>query len=157
MKRDLLFIACMTLSAGCQYVPVHEHALEQEYQARQEFAPPQAERPQMRPEVNPEDPAKSGESRAEYRPVKIERSQNHKPNKKEQPKAMKPDTDEFSYTVLNDTPYYSAGPQQAGPPDGSFVKGTKLKVIKNAGSYSLVKSSDGIEAYVAVDDIKKVD
>ncbi|MFP6872470.1 MAG: hypothetical protein VCA55_03085, partial [Verrucomicrobiales bacterium] len=44
--------------------------------------------------------------------------------------------------------YYLNGPQQARAPDGSFAKGTRVKLIRTAGSYSLVQSESGITAYV---------
>ena len=47
-----------------------------------------------------------------------------------------------------ETVYYLTGPQQARPPDGSFAKGTKVALVLNAGSYSLVTSQSGITAYV---------
>ena len=44
--------------------------------------------------------------------------------------------------------YYLNGPQQARAPDGSFPKGTRVKLIRESGSYSLVLSESGITAYV---------
>jgi len=45
--------------------------------------------------------------------------------------------------------YYIGGPQQGRPPEGEFIKGTRVQVLENAGSYSIVRSADGIEAYVS--------
>ena len=44
--------------------------------------------------------------------------------------------------------YYLNGPQQARPPDGTFPKGTRVRMIRNAGSYSIVQSESGVTAYV---------
>lgn len=46
------------------------------------------------------------------------------------------------------TPYYTTGPQQARPADGNLPLGTRVKLIKNEGSYSLVTTENGISAYV---------
>jgi hypothetical protein len=59
---------------------------------------------------------------------------------------------EFSITVLRETPYYIDGPQQSRPADGYFKAGTPLKLIKSTGSYVLVESSDGVQAYVSTRD-----
>ncbi|MFO1092578.1 MAG: MG2 domain-containing protein [Planctomycetaceae bacterium] len=54
-------------------------------------------------------------------------------------------------TLKSDAEYYKASPAQMSPPDGTFPAGTKVTVIRRAGSYSLVRSADGIEAFVATD------
>nr|ABZ08455.1 hypothetical protein ALOHA_HF4000APKG3D20ctg1g3 [uncultured marine microorganism HF4000_APKG3D20] len=48
-----------------------------------------------------------------------------------------------------ETVYYLTGPQQARPPDGSFQNGTRVALVLNAGSYSLVTSESGVTAYVS--------
>ncbi len=55
----------------------------------------------------------------------------------------------FTHRITEPTEYYKGGPQQAQPPDGQFKAETKVKLIEKAGSYSLVQSEDGVEAYVA--------
>jgi serpin B len=62
-----------------------------------------------------------------------------------------------SHVIAADTAYYTTGPQQGRPPDGTFKAGTQVNVLKNAGSYTLVRSVDGIEAYVAEDVLKAAD
>ena len=62
-----------------------------------------------------------------------------------------------SHVIAADTAYYTTGPQQGRPPDGTFKAGTQVNVLKNAGSYTLVRSADGIEAYVAEDVLKAAD
>ena len=56
-----------------------------------------------------------------------------------------------------ETVYYLTGPQQARPPDGSFAKGTKVALVLNAGSYSLVTSQSGITAYVSSGSLQVVE
>ena len=52
-------------------------------------------------------------------------------------------------SIIHDAEYYLTGPQQASPPDGTFSAGTPVTVVRDAGSYSLVRSTDGIEAFVS--------
>ena len=52
--------------------------------------------------------------------------------------------------------YYLTGPQQARPPEGKFKSGTKVKLQRNAGSYSQVQSESGITAYVATGALKPI-
>jgi hypothetical protein len=56
---------------------------------------------------------------------------------------------EYPYEITTIAAYYTGGPQQGRPPDGELLKGTRVKVLENAGSYSVVRSEDGIEAYVS--------
>lgn len=51
--------------------------------------------------------------------------------------------------IIETSAFYIGGPQQGRPPEGEFIKGTRVKVLENAGSYSVVRSEDGIEAYVS--------
>lgn len=53
--------------------------------------------------------------------------------------------------ISHDTMFYSSGPQQARPPDGQFKAGTRVMIIQEAGSYTLVRAEDGREGYVASD------
>ena len=55
-----------------------------------------------------------------------------------------------------ETVYYLTGPQQARPPEGKFKSGTKVKLLRNAGSYSQVQSESGITAYVATGALKPI-
>jgi len=52
--------------------------------------------------------------------------------------------------------YYLTGPQQARPPEGKFKSGTKVKLLRNAGSYSQVQSESGITAHVATGALKAI-
>lgn len=74
-------------------------------------------------------------------------------------KTTRPDVskDEFTHVIESDAEYYKVGPQQAQPPDGTFKSGTKITVVEESGSYSLVRSADGTEGYVASGAIRKID
>lgn len=64
-------------------------------------------------------------------------------------------TASFTHVIANEVQYYTTGPQQGRPPDGAFASGTKVNIVRKAGSYALVKSEGGVEAYVAADAVKK--
>lgn len=61
-----------------------------------------------------------------------------------------------THVITGEAVYYKGGPQQAQPQDGTFQDGTRVTVIDGAGSYSLVRSADGIEAYVASDALRTI-
>ena len=64
--------------------------------------------------------------------------------------------EKFTHILTSDTPYYTSGPQQGGPPDGTLKKGTQIIVIQNSGSYSLVESADKIKAYIVDSSFDKI-
>ena len=53
-----------------------------------------------------------------------------------------------------DVHYYLTGPQQARPPEGRFKPGTRVRLLRGAGSYPRVQSENGIIAYVATGALK---
>ena len=55
----------------------------------------------------------------------------------------------LTHVLTSDTPYYSDGPQQARPPDGTLAAGTSVAVIKNQGSYTVIQTADGVVGYVS--------
>ncbi len=55
---------------------------------------------------------------------------------------------EYPVQIGTTTPYYTGGPQQGRPPEGQLWPGTPVKVLQDAGSYSLIRTADGIEAYI---------
>jgi hypothetical protein len=63
----------------------------------------------------------------------------------------------FTHVIAVETDYYVDGPQQGRPPDGRFTAGTRMRVLQEAGSYVLVRSPDGIEAYVSTDALQRTD
>lgn len=73
------------------------------------------------------------------------------------PKAAGSPADSFSHVIAAEVEYYTTGPQQGRPPDGKFPPGTKINIVREAGSYLLVQSQDGVEAYVSTDAIKETE
>lgn len=67
---------------------------------------------------------------------------------------VSPQDFEHSHVVKVASQYYMDGPQQGRPPDGEFATGTKVRLLESAGSYSLVLSEEGTEAYVSSDVIR---
>jgi len=61
----------------------------------------------------------------------------------------------LSHVITAETEYYTSGPQQGRPPDGKFPAGTNVSIVKNSGSYVLVRSDGGVEAYVSADAVKQ--
>ncbi len=64
---------------------------------------------------------------------------------------------EFTHELTQDEVYYIDGPQQQRPPDGTFEKGTKVSLLQDAGSYSLVTSEADVTAYVATDALRPLE
>ena len=64
----------------------------------------------------------------------------------------------FTHTIagLGGVYYYLGGPQQARPPEGKFKPGTRVKLVRKAGSYSVVQSETGITAHVATAALKPI-
>ncbi len=60
----------------------------------------------------------------------------------------------FSHVIKFEIEYYTTGPQQGRPADGKFPAGTKVSIVKKAGSYVLVQSEKGVSAYVSTDAVK---
>ena len=74
------------------------------------------------------------------------------------PKPTKVPKESFTHVIsFTDTFYYLGGPQQARPPDGTFVKGTRMVLVRDSGSYSLVTSESGLTAYVATGSLSSID
>ncbi len=64
--------------------------------------------------------------------------------------------DDFNFIVTKETPYYLDGPWQGRAPDGTMKEGTKLRILKDIGSYLLVESPTRLRAYVSSDDLTKL-
>ena len=64
----------------------------------------------------------------------------------------------FTHVIagLGEAHYYLTGPQQARPPEGKFKPGTRIKLLRNAGSYCVVQSETGITAHVATGALKLI-
>lgn len=65
-------------------------------------------------------------------------------------------TSDFTHIITTDTVYYEIGPQQAQPPDGTLKAGTKVNVVREAGSYCRVESEDGVVGLVEAGAVKEV-
>ena len=53
------------------------------------------------------------------------------------------------YINFDGAVYYLDGLQQAKPPEGSFNRHARVRMVRNSGSYSLVESETGISAFVS--------
>ena len=62
---------------------------------------------------------------------------------------------EFTHTITKETPYYLTGPQQGRPPEGKFGEGTRVRLLHEAGSFSQVRSENGVTAFVASGAIRR--
>ena len=58
-----------------------------------------------------------------------------------------------THRVVNETPFYLDGPQQARPADGVLAAGTEVTLVETSGSYALVTLPDDRQAYVAADSL----
>lgn len=63
----------------------------------------------------------------------------------------------FSHVVAREAEYYVNGPQQGRPPDGTLPEGTRVNVVRDSGSYLVVRSEEGVEAYVAANAVEPLD
>ena len=55
-----------------------------------------------------------------------------------------------------ETVYYLTGPQQTRPPEGRFKPGTRVRLVRKKGSYSVVQSENGITAHVTTGALKAI-
>jgi len=75
-------------------------------------------------------------------------------NKSTAGKSAPPATSGLTHTITTETEYYTTGPQQGRPADGKLAADTAVNVVRQAGSYTLVETANGLQAYVASDAIK---
>ena len=59
-----------------------------------------------------------------------------------------------THVIASKTTYYATGPQQGRAPDGEFPAGTRVRILREAGSYTLVQAENGVRAYVAADSLQ---
>ncbi len=67
-----------------------------------------------------------------------------------------PESDPFtaSHVLLREEAWYADGPHQSRPPDGVLKVGTRVRLLRNNGSYSVVELSNGRTAYVTTGSLK---
>ena len=61
-----------------------------------------------------------------------------------------------THIVATEADYYTTGPQQARAPDGKFKQGTRVRFIKDSGSYCAVVSESGVRAYLSTASLKPI-
>ena len=61
----------------------------------------------------------------------------------------------MGYVVPVETAYYSAGPQQGRPPEGTLPSGTRIRILREAGSYVQVETEAGQTVFVAADAVRR--
>jgi hypothetical protein len=61
----------------------------------------------------------------------------------------------WTHELTRDEVWY-VFPAQAQPPNGTIAKGTKVRVITPAGSYTEVLTDGGIRGYVLTDSLRKL-
>ncbi|MCA9507191.1 MAG: hypothetical protein KC505_02070 [Myxococcales bacterium] len=71
-------------------------------------------------------------------------------------KSFSPGEREFGYVVIADSAYYLDGPWQGRSPDGSIAAGTKVKLIKEVGSYQQVLDMQGKKFYISSNSVQKM-
>ncbi|TWT62369.1 SH3 domain-containing protein [Rubinisphaera italica] len=62
----------------------------------------------------------------------------------------------MTHSISVETEYYKGGPQQGSPPDGKLTAGTEVKLVESAGSYSLIETAEGEQAYISSDALNKI-
>ena len=61
----------------------------------------------------------------------------------------------YPCVISQEAEYYTTGPQQGRPPDGTFPAGTKVNVRRRTGGYWLVRTADGVEGYVLGESVQQ--
>ena len=85
-----------------------------------------------------------------------EKPTDDEPTLKFQPKEPEAIKAEYTHVIVTETEYYTTGPQQGRPPDGTFQAGTKVTLVEETGSYLLVNAKDGTQGYVAADALEQM-
>lgn len=60
-----------------------------------------------------------------------------------------------SYVLTVDAEYYTSGPQQGRPPDGTWKAGTRVILLQKSDGYSLVADREGTQAYVNTESLER--
>ncbi len=59
-----------------------------------------------------------------------------------------------THEVVADTEYYTKSPHEEQAADGTFAAGTKIYIIADGEKHVIVRSTEGIEGYVARESIQ---
>jgi hypothetical protein len=62
----------------------------------------------------------------------------------------------WTHALRTDAAFYTDGPQQARPPDGTLERGLRVRIVEDAGSYVRVVTEDERKAYVARDALASI-
>lgn len=68
-----------------------------------------------------------------------------------------PPASEFTHVMAGPTDYYTTGPQQGRPADGTFSAGTRANIVQEAGPYVLIQTESSGKGYVPTDAIERVE
>ena len=64
------------------------------------------------------------------------------------PNSPQATSDTATHVLKTDVVYYLGGPQQGAPPDGTLQAGTRVTLVRDEGSYSRVRTADGVECSI---------
>ena len=137
--RGILLLLATVVFAGCK--PAGAPSADQE--------PADQESTDQKPTDKDKPPAHSQAHSHHQSATETEGAQLVAPGNAPAAKASFPDV------ITSSTAYYTGGPQQGRPADGTLAEGTPVRVIAAAGSYSVVETADGIHAYVSTGAIGK--
>ena len=57
--------------------------------------------------------------------------------------------EKLTHALNTDAAFYLTGPQQGSPADGTLTQGTKVRILRTAGSYVQIETEAGLAAYVS--------
>ncbi|MFP6575859.1 MAG: hypothetical protein VB912_11945, partial [Pirellulaceae bacterium] len=89
------------------------------------------------PSSTPSDTGAAGDSDTQDT---TEQTTEDQPNDSPNPEVVPPQKPavKVTHVISSEETYYLDGPQQMRPPDGKFKAGTKVELVQEAGSYSVV-------------------
>jgi hypothetical protein len=67
---------------------------------------------------------------------------------------LQPPPNQFTHEVVAEQPYYYMGMDQAAPPQGKFVIGTKLLLLRHDGAECWVADDRGLYVATACDGLR---
>ena len=63
----------------------------------------------------------------------------------------------FNAMITRDTPFFIEGPNQQTPPNGTFARGTRVKILSRHGHMVKVEAISRLRGYVAAGAVGPVD